>query len=148
MVDRTEGPPTDESDNRSAYAFRFLFLFLFLNRCRNYRIKMFTEIKIFIKIFFSLSLFLGASIMSIIQVFLMLFILSKRSLVQRRYSTQMITTPITESDVKRNISEGEMSMANNFHVNNPEFYAPISKRQLKPDERINNTSSSNKMTVY
>uniref|UniRef100_A0A915B0T2 Uncharacterized protein n=1 Tax=Parascaris univalens TaxID=6257 RepID=A0A915B0T2_PARUN len=138
VVDRTEGPPTDESDNRSAYAFRADISFNDLQYEEITEVHVLSFFGLLAQIGGQLSLFLGASIMSIIQVFLMLFILSKRSLTQRRESTQMITTPFTESEVKRNISEGEMSLANNFHVNNPELYAPISKRQVKTDERINN----------
>ncbi|VDM45268.1 unnamed protein product, partial [Toxocara canis] len=97
---------------------------------------------------FELSLFLGTSIMTIIQVFLMLLILSKRVCTGRRNSTRIVMTPATEAEVKRNPSEGEMTRANNFYVSSPDFYAPISKRGLRPDEPTNDTVPRTETTIY
>ncbi|VDK43059.1 unnamed protein product [Anisakis simplex] len=146
MVDRTVGPGFMRPSNNSKYSFRADMSFEDLQYEQITEVHTLTFFGLLAQIGGQLSLFLGASIMSMIQLLLMLAILSKRSFLRHQVAPQendetskkRIFEQGSEASerMKRISSEGELSRANNFHVKSPNFYDTISRHRFRSENAL------------
>ncbi|MFH4976531.1 hypothetical protein AB6A40_003240 [Gnathostoma spinigerum] len=132
-IDRTKGPSTEEFFG-SSYNFRADISYNDLQYEEITEVKTITFVGLLSQIGGQLSLFLGSSFLTIVQIVILLVILSSR---MARRKTVVPELPRTSDRTSR--SRVEPNISDNFVMNNANFYDSVLQDRRKSPERRANT---------